>query len=181
MEGTTPTRADFTENHATYRSSVNNCTSSEEMIKQAILEGEAYAVKKRGIRGIWLRGKSSINKKNKEESDLPEHVARSFGGSVEDRFIQTRLPKIHRRAASTLASMRTEPRRGFDALVEALLSTTKAIEEPEVEREIAQAIDASVDDRVVHVLAVRIMALRKGEQPSHLPSFIAASSSPRGR
>jgi hypothetical protein len=48
-------------------------------------------------------------------------------------------------------------------LVEALLPTIKATEEADVEREIARAIGAGDDDRVVHVLAVRILALRKDE------------------
>lgn len=94
-------------------------------------------------------------------SDLAERVARSFGGAVEDSFVQARLPGIHRRVAA--AALPSEPRRGFDALVEALLPTVEATKEADVEREIADAIGADGDDRVVHVLAVRILALRKGE------------------
>jgi hypothetical protein len=94
-------------------------------------------------------------------SDLPERVARSFGGAVEDSFTQARLPGIHRRVAKALPP--SEPRRGFDALVDALLPNTTAQEEAPLEVEIARAIGAAVDDRVVHVLAVRILALRKRE------------------
>jgi hypothetical protein len=102
----------------------------------------------------------AIKAKLRGGPDLAERVARSFGGAVEDRFIQARLPGIHRRVAA--AVLPSEPRRGFDALVEALLLTTNAKEQPELEREIARVIDAGGDDRVVHVLAVRILALRKG-------------------
>lgn len=94
-------------------------------------------------------------------SDLAARVARSFGGAIEDRFIQARLLGIHRRVA--VAHLPSEPRRGFDALVEALLPTIKATEETDVEREIARAIGGGEDDLVVHVLAVRIRALRKDE------------------
>lgn len=125
------------------------------------MEGEAFAVGMRGTFGtaaVVLRG---FQAKLKRESDLAERVARSFGGSVEDRFVQARLPEIHRRVAK--AVLRAEPRRGFDALVEALLPVIKATEEHDVEREIAQKIGASYDDRVVHVLAIRVLALRNGQ------------------
>lgn len=128
---------------------------------QAILEGEAYAVGMRGpldTAAVVARG---IKAKLTGPSDLAERVAHSFGGAVDDGFTQARLQGIHRRVAKAFLS--SEPRRGFDALVEALLPTMKATEESALKREIARGIGAGVDDRIVHVLAVRILALRKGE------------------
>lgn len=131
------------------------------------------AVVSRVIGAVGMRGSlrkaavaaRGVKAKFKEPSDLAESVARSFGGAVEDRFIQARLPGIHRRVFKAVRqskqSKQPEPRRGFDALVEALLPTITATEETDVEREIARAIGAGADDRVVHVLAVRILALRK--------------------
>jgi hypothetical protein len=103
-----------------------------------------------------------LKAKCKKPDDLAERVAQSFGGAVEDRFIQARLPKIHRRVATAYRPP-SEPRRGFDALVEALLPTIKATEEADLKREIAQAIGADIDDRVVHNLAMRILRLRNDE------------------
>lgn len=100
-----------------------------------------------------------IKAKFQGTSDLAERVARSFGGAVDDEFIQARLPGIHRRVAK--AVLPSDPRRGFDALVEALLPRVKATEEGTLEKEVAQAIEAAEDDRVVRVLAVRILALRR--------------------
>lgn len=111
-----------------------------------------------GTAAVLARG---VKAKFKGPTDLAERVARSFGAAVEDRFTQARLIGIHRRVAS--AVLPSEPRKGFDALVDALLSTVKAEEEAALEIEIARAIGTAVDDRVVHVLAVRILALRKGE------------------
>lgn len=103
----------------------------------------------------------AVKAKLKGASDLAELVARSFGGALEDQFTQARLPGIHSRVLN--ADLPSEPRRGFDALVDALLPTVTAADEGALEIEIARAIGAGVDDRVVHVLAVRILALRKGE------------------
>jgi hypothetical protein len=99
---------------------------------------------------------------DRSTSDLAKRVAQSFGGAVEDKFIQARLPKIHRRVLKAYESP-SKPRRGFDALVEALLPMVKTTEEAALEREIAQAIGADINDRVVHNLAVRIRALRNNE------------------
>lgn len=111
-----------------------------------------------GTAAVVLRGfQAKIN----GASDLAKRVARSFGGAVEDRFVQARLPEIHRRVAG--AALPSHPRSGFEALVEALLPVIKATEEHDVELEIARAIGASDDDRVVHVLAVRILFLRRGQ------------------
>ena len=129
---------------------------------QAILEGEAYALGMRGSLGPAPVARG-IKAKLTRSSDLAEPVARSFGGAPDDRFTQARLPGIHLRVAKAKAILPPEPRRGFDALVDALLPRIKATEEFAVEREIARCLDAGVDDRLVHILAVHILALRKGE------------------
>ena len=127
-------------------------------VKSAILEGEAHAFGR--LSTVVAKGLKAVG----GASDLAE-VARSFGGAVKDSFIQARLPGIHRRVAKAFAKafLFSEPRRGFDALVDALLPNTTALEEAPLELEIARAIGADADDRVVHVLAVRILALRRSE------------------
>lgn len=113
---------------------------------------------KLGTAKVLLRG---VRAKLKDSSNLVEDVARSFGGSREDAFVLDRLPGIHRRVAQ--AALPPKPRKGFDALVEVLLPHLTEADEADLEREIAVAILADVDDEVVRALAVRILALRHEE------------------
>jgi hypothetical protein len=132
----------------------------EETLSSAILEGEAYAL---DIRGSFRNVRAIVNGLI-GIPDLAERVARSFGGGVEDRFIQNRMPGIHFRLAR--ATLPSEPRRGFDALTEALLPIVRATQESDIKYEIARALNAEINDRVVHVLAARIRALLDFFRPS---------------
>lgn len=91
------------------------------------------------------------------DEDLAQRLADSFGGAVEDRFIQARLKKLDVHVPTLLDSLWKQPRRGFDALVDALLPTIKATEKTDAKREIARAIGADENDRVVANLAARIL------------------------
>lgn len=131
-------------------------------ILAAIIEGEAYAV---GLRGALSTGRFAmqhIKAKAFGSTDLPERVARSFGGAVDDKFIQARLRGIHLRAATKFQFLSSEPRRGFDTLVEVLLTCVKTTTERDLEKEIARTIGAADDDQTVRALTVRILALRGG-------------------
>lgn len=129
-------------------------------ITDAILEGEAHALGMRGSSGKPTEVYRILVEKIKGASDIAERVARSFGGSVGDKFVKARLHGIHRRVVAS--ALRPTPRRGFDALVDVLYQMLEAQKEGDIEREIARAIHADSDDQVVRALAVRIAALRKG-------------------
>jgi hypothetical protein len=129
-------------------------------IADAILEGEAHAVGMRGALGTGRLVAQRIKAKLGGSTDLAERVARSFGGAGDDKFTRDRIAGIHRRVARAVLS--SEPRRGFDALVAALLPLVQAREEHALEQEIARVLNAADTDRVVHVLAVRILALQRG-------------------
>lgn len=99
-------------------------------------------------------------------TEVLARLASSFGGATTDHFIQARrhelLRIIARAAPISSRNAQRPPRKGFDALVEALWQHVMATEERELKTEIAAAIGAAVDDQVVHVLAKRILALRNG-------------------
>lgn len=138
---------------------VDATADARRRIVQAILEGEAHAVGMRGALGTARVVAHGIKAKLQKPDDLAVRVANSFGGAVDDRFTQARMEGIHQRVAMAVVSWK-RPRPGFEALVEALLPSVTATAERELKLEIAGAIDADVDDRVVHVLAVKILSLR---------------------
>lgn len=124
-------------------------------VRNAILEGEAHALKFSGTLPLLLRG---FRAKVKGSSNLVDDVADSFGASRGDAFVRARLKEIHRRVAK--AKLPLKPRKGFDALVDVLLPYLTGADEADLDREIADTIGADIDDEVVRTLRERILKLR---------------------
>lgn len=95
-------------------------------------------------------------------SELPQRLAHSFGGDSSDLFIHNRMAALHLRVAFSAIS--SQPRRGFDALVETLsrlpdLRSLLAGSDERAAKALAALLGAAPADRVVHNLLLRLRRL----------------------
>ncbi|MCZ7585371.1 MAG: hypothetical protein M5R36_19655 [Deltaproteobacteria bacterium] len=141
-------------------------SSSENLIQNAIIEGEAYALGFKGKLGSLKIIASKVHEKGKEylgeRSDLQRRLAKSFGGDLNDKFIQDRVEGILLRIVKR--PIQKEPRRGFDALVEVLSKREDIISflnlsEEQAAKEVAKILKASTDDRVVRNIVIRLKSV----------------------
>lgn len=138
-------------------------------LKQAIVEGEAHAVGLMGpvgtIRMLGAELKSLVLEGG-HATNSGQGLARSFGGSESDEFIEARLDGL--RARDSRSFLPQKPRRGFDALVEALQDLRPATSPTRDDWEtlIAHLLRTSRADRadqLVRNLATRLIALRSSD------------------
>jgi hypothetical protein len=133
---------------------------TQKLIDRAIVEGEAYALDFKNTIGMFFSGfKNLATDFLGPQSDIRERLAQSFGGAPSDVFIAAREAGIHRRVIAALLPPR--PRRGFDALVEALRKAlpAAAARGENGRTNVARLLRASADDQVVRNLVARIVAL----------------------
>lgn len=139
-------------NSTTSSQDLTPSTNLSKQISDAVIEGEAYAIKFSGNFGTL---KSIRYLMTSTEEEQLKSLADSFGGSVNDRFIKMRLNGIRERIAGKKLS--NKPKRGFDAIIDAL-KTIKLGEHPE--KMIAQLLDASENDIVVRNIISRLRNIK---------------------
>lgn len=122
------------------------------LVAGAIIEGEARAIGFAGHLGTIELLRSARDKK----ADIAR-LAESFGGAITDEFIRKRVLDIDKRVTRTRLSH--NPRRGFDALVDALRELPLEVDtySEKNRRVVADLIGASSNDQVVRNLITRIV------------------------
>lgn len=135
-------------------------TSSDELwteeagtlsIQKAILEGEAAALRFAG-------SSLTVVLDFPGSQVLGDRLAASFGGSPTDWFVQSRIRGIKSRVLGSV--VRSNPRRGYDALFEVLCRRKEDLclggKEGQAEAKVAELIGAREDDYVVRNLVARL-------------------------
>ncbi len=123
-------------------------------LDRAIIEGEAYAL---GNKIVPLPSLLSFLTSDK---DLPERIAKSFGGSKTDKLVLDRIRGIRDRVRNT--SLPSYPRKGFDALVDVIkdadLNWHLSVEQCCIG--VASLLNSAPDDEAVRNIVLRVKRLR---------------------
>lgn len=124
-------------------------------IQRAIIEGEAYAL---GSNIVQLPTLFSFLTRDDE---LPERVAKSFGGSKSDKLVTDRIPGIRNRVRNT--NVPSSQRRGFDAIVDVLKDSDLDwdVTVDQCCNSVASILSAAPDDEAVRNIVLRVKRLRE--------------------
>lgn len=124
-------------------------------IERAIIEGEAYAL------GSKIVPLPSLFSFLTSDGELPERIAKSFGGSKTDKLVMERIPGIRDRVRNT--KLPSYPRKGFDAIVDVLKETDlnwrASVDQCCVA--VASLLKAAPDDEAVRNIVLRVKRLRE--------------------
>jgi hypothetical protein len=138
----------------------NLTLSHSRKINRAILAGEKFVLEQNG----HLNNIKALINRTAHSVEIAQLLANSFGGAVEDHFVETRLKemfkffKIFKIFKYRYSGIKAQ--KGFGVLVNALSPLTQGTKKCEIKQVIAREIGAKEGDLIVSNLAKRILVLR---------------------